>query len=146
MAYSVKQLAKISGVTVRTLHFYDEIDLLKPAYVGANGYRYYEEKQLLRLQQILFFRELGLELRQIQQLLGRSNFDLASALRSHRKLLQAKLERTHELIKTIDETLAHIEGEKRMKASRMFRGFDPKKQAQYEKQLIERFGESARAA
>ena len=62
MAYTVKKLAAISGVSVRTLHWYDEVGLLKPAYHGANGYRFYEEAQLLMLQQILFYRELGFEL------------------------------------------------------------------------------------
>ena len=101
MAYAVKELAKLSGVTVRALHFYDEVGLLKPAYYGANGYRFYEEKQLLALQQILFFRELGFELKQIQRLLGRSDFDQAEALKSHRKVLKKSLERTEELIRTI---------------------------------------------
>src|SRR5688572_13095458 len=109
MAYSVKQLAKLSGVTVRTLHFYDEIGLLKPAYHGANGYRYYEEEQLLTLQQIRFYRELGFELKLIQDLLGRSDFDRAAALKTHRQRLQGDLQRTEELIQTIDDTLAHIE-------------------------------------
>lgn len=59
MVYTVKKLSEMSGVTVRTLHFYEEAGLLKPAYYGANGYRYYEEKELLQLQQILFFKELG---------------------------------------------------------------------------------------
>lgn len=66
MAYTVKELAQISGVSVRTLHWYDEVGLLKPAYHGSNGYRYYEEEQLLILQQILFFRGLGFELKQIE--------------------------------------------------------------------------------
>ena len=65
MAYTVKELAQLSGVSVRTLHFYDEIGLLKPARVGENQYRYYEEEQLLALQQILFFRELGFELKKV---------------------------------------------------------------------------------
>ena len=72
MAYTVKKLAAMSGVSVRTLHWYDEVGLLKPAYHGANGYRYYEETQLLTLQQILFYRELGFELKQIKRVLGRS--------------------------------------------------------------------------
>jgi len=144
MAYSVKQLAKLSGVTVRTLHFYDEIDLLKPAYHGANGYRFYEEEQLLMLQQIRFFRELGFELKQIQELVGRSDFDRAEALKAHRQRLEGDLQRTQKLIQTIDDTLAHIEGKKKMKASQLFKGFDPEKQAHYEQQLIERFGDSAR--
>jgi DNA-binding transcriptional MerR regulator len=60
MQYTVNKLAKLSGVSPRTLRFYDEIDLLKPSFYGDNQYRYYEEEQLLMLQQILFFRELGL--------------------------------------------------------------------------------------
>jgi DNA-binding transcriptional MerR regulator len=68
MAYTVNKLAKLSGVSVRTLHFYDEVGLLKPAYYGDNHYRYYEEEQLLILQQILFYRELGLSLNEIQAL------------------------------------------------------------------------------
>src|SRR4026208_1080242 len=105
MAYTVKQVAAMSAVSVRTLHFYDETGLLKPAYVGANGYRYYEEPQLLTLQQILFYRELGLELKQIKRLLGRRDFAKIAALRSHRKVLQKNLTRTHTLIETIDKTL-----------------------------------------
>src|SRR5437899_9718909 len=88
MAYTVKQLAAISGVSVRTLHFYDETGLLKPAYHGANGYRYYEEEQLLMLQQILFFRELGFELKRIGKIIGSNNFDKIVALRSHRHVLE----------------------------------------------------------
>src|ERR1700704_3711963 len=72
MAYTVKQVAAMSGVSVRTLHFYDETGLLAPAYHGANGYRFYEEPQLLTLQQILFYRELGFELKQIKRILGRA--------------------------------------------------------------------------
>ena len=75
MAYTVKELAKISGISVRTLHWYDEIGLLKPAYHGANSYRYYEEAQLLLLQQILFFRELEFNLNDIQKLLSQNDFD-----------------------------------------------------------------------
>ena len=72
MAYTVKQVAAMSGVSVRTLHFYDETGLLKPAYHQANGYRFYEEPQLLMLQQILFYRELGFELKQIKRILGQA--------------------------------------------------------------------------
>jgi DNA-binding transcriptional MerR regulator len=70
MAYTVKQVAAMSGVSVRTLHYYDEAKLLKPAYYGTNGYRFYEEPQLLKLQQILFYRELGFELKRIQRILA----------------------------------------------------------------------------
>src|SRR6478672_2887507 len=98
MAYTVKQVARISGVSVRTLHFYDEAGLLKPAYYGANGYRFYEEPQLLTLQQILFYRELGFELKQIRRILGRADFEKVAALKSHREVLGDKLGRTRELM------------------------------------------------
>ncbi len=70
MAYTINQLARLSGVSTRTLRFYDEIALLKPAYYGGNQYRYYKEEQLLMLQQILFFRELGFPLNDIQQIMS----------------------------------------------------------------------------
>jgi MerR family transcriptional regulator, thiopeptide resistance regulator len=144
MAYTVKKLAEISGVSVRTLHFYDEIDLLKPAYLGANGYRYYEEEQLLMLQQILFFRELGFELRQIESILSQNNFNKVKALKAHRHVLLQQAEQTEQLIKTIDKTIEKLTGGKKMKAKEMFAGFDPKKQAEHEQYLIKRFGEDAR--
>src|SRR5215831_2656010 len=104
MAYTVKQVAAMSGVSVRALHFYDELGLLKPAYHGANGYRFYEEPQLLILQQILFYRELGFELKEIQRILNRADFEKLPALQSHRKVLQKDLVRVQRLIETIDKT------------------------------------------
>src|ERR1700730_18418323 len=115
MAYTVNKLAQMSEVSIRTLRFYDQIGLLKPAYHGSNGYRYYEEEQLLMLQQILFFKELGFELKQIQKILKRSDFDKIVALSSHRQILQKNLARTRKLIKTIDETIEHLKGTKKMK-------------------------------
>src|SRR5262245_15383988 len=123
MAYTVKQVAKMSGVSVRTLHFYDETGLLKPAYVGANGYRFYEEPQLLTLQQILFYRELGFELKQIKRILGEARFKKIAALKSHRKVLLKNVARTQRLIQTIDKTLQHLKGTKKMKSEEMFVGF-----------------------
>src|SRR5580692_3018453 len=116
MAYTVKQVARISGVSVRTLHFYHETGLLKPAHLGANGYRYYEEPQLLALQQVLFYRELGFELKQIKQILGRGDFEKIAALQSHRKVLQKNLARTRRLIETIEKTIQHLKGTKKMKS------------------------------
>src|SRR5437660_1607729 len=100
MAYTVKQVAAISGVSVRTLHFYDETGLLKPSYHGANRYRYYGEPEILTLQQILFYRELGFELKEIQRILGRADFEKLAALQSHRKVLEKDLRRKHRLIAT----------------------------------------------
>lgn len=144
MAYTVKQLATLSGVSVRTLHFYDELELLKPAYYGANGYRFYEEPQLLALQQILFFRELGFELKAIKQILGRADFEVVSALESHRQTLTKNLARTRKLIATIDKTIEHLKGLKKMKSKQMFEGFDPIEQAKHEQYLINRYGEDMR--
>ncbi len=144
MAYTVKQISKLSGVSIRTLHWYDEIGLLKPAYYGSNGYRYYEEEQLLTLQQVLFFRELGMELKRIQKILGRSDFDKIAALGTHRKVLLKDLEKTKALIKTIDKTIEHLKGTKKMKKEDIFSGFSKEKQAEYERQIIERFGEQGK--
>ncbi len=124
MAYTVKKLSEISGVTVRTLHFYEEAGLLKPAYYGSNGYRYYEEKELLQLQQILFFKELGLTLKQIHKVLGKSDFDQIAALHSHRRALSCEWEKIGLLLKTIDKTIKHLKGEKKMKDKEMFDGFN----------------------
>jgi len=141
MAYKVKKVAAISGVSVRTLHFYDEAGLLKPAYVAANGYRFYEEPQLLMLQQILFYRELGFELKQIKRILQQADFEKIAALKSHRKALLKNLDRTRRLIETIDKTIEHLKGRTKMKTQEMFVGFDPKEQARHERYLVDRFGE-----
>src|SRR5262249_46629490 len=123
MAYTVKQVATMSGVSVRTLRFYDETGLLKPASYGANGYRFYEEIQLLILQQILFYRELGFELKQIKQTLDQADFEKVAALQSHREVLLEKLSQTRTLIETIDRTIAHLKGATKMKGEEMFSGF-----------------------
>jgi DNA-binding transcriptional MerR regulator/quercetin dioxygenase-like cupin family protein len=123
MGYTVQQVARMSGVSVRTLHFYDETGLLKPARRGANGYRSYEEPQLLTLQQILFYRELGFELKQIKGILGRADFENVAALQSHRKVLRENLARTRTLIETIDKTITHLKGTKKMNSEELFLGF-----------------------
>ena len=123
MAYTVKQVAAMSGVSVRTLHFYDEMALLKPAYTKANGYRIYEERQLLMLQQILFYRELGFELKRIKEILSQRKFEKVAALKSHRQVLEKNVTRTRTLIETIDKTISHLKGTKKMKSEELFMGF-----------------------
>lgn len=137
MTYTVNKLAKLSGISVRTLHFYDEIGLLKPAYYGENNYRYYEEEQLLLLQQILFYRELGFQLTDIQKILSSESFDKIKALKSHKNILKGDLDHIQNLIKTIDKTIAHLRGNKTMKLEEIFEGFTPEKQKLYENFLIE---------
>ncbi|THD53593.1 MerR family transcriptional regulator, partial [Phenylobacterium sp.] len=138
--HTVKQVARLSGVSVRTLHHYDDIGLLKPACVGANGYRYYGREELLRLQQILFHRELGFSLEEIGRTLDAKGFDRVDALRAHRVRLEAKARRYRQLMRTIDETLAALEGDETMAEKAMYRGFDPEKQAGFEKELVEKGG------
>jgi len=120
--YTVSQLAKLSGVTVRSLHFYDELGLLKPAFTAENGYRYYQEKQLLVLQQILFFRELGFELKQIQEIISKRDFDQLSSLQSHKKVLKEKIEHLKTLMTTVDKTINHIQGKNKMSEKELFFG------------------------
>ena len=100
MSYTVKKLSQFSGVSVRTLRWYDEVGLLKPAYYGDNGYRYYEEEQLLKLQQILFYRGLGFRLDDIQRFISSDDFDQSNALLDHRKSLVRHVNQTEQLIKT----------------------------------------------
>ncbi len=129
--YTVKQLAKLAGVSVRTLHYYDEIGLLKPSSVGGNGYRHYEEEALLKLQQILFYRELELSLDEIKTVVGRPDFDVMSALQSHREALQGRVKRLKRLLQTVDKTIDHLKGNETMSAKGLFEGFSEEEQEKY---------------
>jgi DNA-binding transcriptional MerR regulator len=120
---------------VRTLHYYDEIGLLKPSVVSENGYRHYNENAVLKLQQILFYREMGLGLLQIKDLLDSPDFDLVTALQSHREELQARIERLQALMHTVDSTIMHLVGEIDMSKKQLFTGFSEEKQKQYEAEI-----------
>lgn len=138
--YTVKQLAQIADVSVRTLHYYDEIGLLKPATINKNGYRGYDEQAVLRLQQILFYREIGFELSLIKDILDSPKFNLATALRSHRAILTDKITRLNDLIHTVDQTLAHIEGETPMPNKKLFEAFSDEQQKDYEREARLQYG------
>ena len=97
--------------------------LLKPAYTRENGYRIYEEPQLLMLQQILFYRELGFELKRINEILSQRKFQKLAALKSHRQVLEKNVTRNRTLIETIDKTISHLKGTKKMKSEELFMGF-----------------------
>lgn len=142
--YTVRQVAKMSGVSVRTLHHYDQIGLLKPASVGENGYRYYGREELLRLQQILFHRELEFPLEAIRAVLAAPDFDCMAALRRHRERLDAEARRYRRLLRTLDHTLAALEGETDMNDKDLYQGFAPEKQAEYEAWLVDRYGKQAK--
>jgi DNA-binding transcriptional MerR regulator len=132
--YTVKLLSSLAGVSSRTLHYYDQIGLLKPATVGKNGYRYYGEASLLQLQQILFYRELGLSLGAIKAILTSPNFDVLTALESHRKSLQGRTERLERLIQTVDDTILHLKGRKEMSKNQLFEAFSEEQQEEYARQ------------
>ena len=138
--YTVKQLSDLAQVSVRTLHYYDEIGLLTPSQVGGNGYRYYDDSAVLRLQQILFYREIGMELMQIKDLLDSPNFDLVTALKSHRAVLLEKSERLLNLVATVDSTIQHLQGEKTMSKRQLFEAFSDEKQKEYEREARLTYG------
>jgi len=139
--HTVRQLARLAGVSVRTLHHYDAIGLLKPVHRSASGYRLYGHADLLRLQQILFYRELDLPLAEIARILDDPEFDPAESLREHRNALEARLGRLHRLLRTLDETLAHYEGGAMLTDSELYQGFPPEKVAAIRKEARELYGE-----
>ncbi|MFI2611330.1 MerR family transcriptional regulator [Kitasatospora sp. NPDC018619] len=108
MAWPIAEVARMSGVTARTLRHYDEIGLLPPAWIGSNGHRYYEERQLLQLQQILVLRALGVGLTEIARILG-DQVDELEALRGHRRRLVAERDRLDALAATVSRTIADLE-------------------------------------
>ena len=142
--WTVSQLARLSGTSVRTLHHYDEIGLLKPASVGENGYRYYGREELLRLQSILVHREFGIALGDIGALLDSAGFDRLEALRAQRGRIEAEAERYRRLARTIDRTIAELEGRDTVMDKQLYEGFSPEKQAEYEAWIIDKYGEQAR--
>ena len=138
--YKVKDVARLSGVSVRTLHYYDEIGLLTPKDRTAAGYRLYDENDLMRLQQILIGRSLGLALEEIRKSLDEDGFDYARALQQQRALLIQRLGQTHKMIAAIDSALTNLgEGQAEIDFKAIFDGFDP---ADYETEAQNRWGET----
>jgi DNA-binding transcriptional MerR regulator len=143
MKYSIKQIAALGNVTTRTLRYYDEIGLLTPSELGDNGYRYYDHNSLLRLQQILFFRELDVPLDEIWRIMNQPDFDPLLALKNHRASLRKRSERLEKLITTINNTIENLEGEKPMNDKKLFEGFD---EGQYEEEARQRWGHTPQYA
>ncbi|MEV4431841.1 MerR family transcriptional regulator [Streptomyces sp. NPDC049585] len=145
MAWSTADVVRMSQVTSRTLRHYDEIGLLPPAWTGSNGHRYYTETELLRLQQILLMRELALGLREIRAVLD-SRADRVTVLREHRAHLVAEQERLATLVRTVDRTIAELEGSRDDDMARinrpenLFEGFEPSRHdAEMEAEVRERW-------
>jgi DNA-binding transcriptional MerR regulator len=139
---TVKEVARASGISVRALHHYDHIGLLTPE-VGTNGYRYYGQPELLRLQHILFYRELGVPLLEIVSILDDPGFDTRAALLDLRRRIDAEIVQRRDLAQTIDRTLALLDSGRPLNEARLFDGISPAKQAGWEAELVERFGEPA---
>ncbi|HEX6930280.1 MAG TPA: MerR family transcriptional regulator [Gammaproteobacteria bacterium] len=140
--YTVKQLAELAGVSVRTLHHYDEINLLAPRLRTAAGYRVYGEPELLRLQQILFFRELDVPLTEIGRMLDAVGFDPVAALEDHRAKLEQRLGRLHRLLNTIDRTIERYRGEQAMLSDKeLYEGFSDETIERYKREAREVYGE-----
>lgn len=137
----VKEVADLTGISVRTLHYYDEIGLLKPEATTAAGYREYSEKNLATLQQILFFRELGFPLQKIKEIITNPSFDRQKALEVQHKMLLKKRSQLDRIIKTIEKTIQHEKGEIKMSNKDRFAGFDFSHNP-YEKEARELWGDA----
>ena len=140
MEYNISQLSKLSGVGARTLRYYDEINLLHPSRTNEAGYRFYGDKEVNLLQQILFYRERGLSLEKIRFILYDENFDMLKALNEHLTELENRRERLSKLIDTVKDTIASVKGEFIMRDSEKFEAFKKDIVDQYEKL----YGEEAR--
>ena len=141
MEYTINKLAKLAGISTRALRYYDELGLLSPARVSSNGYRIYGQKEIDRLQQILFYRELGVSLEEIRNILASKDFDGLSALESHLTALLARREQLNSLVANVEKTIKTMKGEMIMSDQEKFEGFLQKLVDHNEHQ----YGEEARA-
>ncbi|MCL2053783.1 MAG: MerR family transcriptional regulator [Oscillospiraceae bacterium] len=147
MEYSSNKLSKMSGVSARTLRYYDEIELLKPARIASSGYRIYGQDELERLQQILFFRELSFSLGEIKVLLSSPDFDKEKAFESHLSKLHKKRERLDLLITNVSKSIAAMKGEITMTDTEKFEGFKQslidENERKYGAEVREKYGNNA---
>ncbi len=142
MKYLINELAKLAGVSARTLRYYDEIGLLKPSGTMPNGYRYYEKAELLRLQQILFYRELDMPLDDIRDILDRPDFDIRQALRDHKFQLNKQRERYDRMILTINKTIKYMAKQSKIDDRELYDPFRDKAARQYQSEVKLRWGKS----
>ncbi len=138
-AWSIQEVARLAGVSSRTLRHYDDLGLLTPSYVGGNGYRYYGREELHRLQEVLVLRELGLPLDALGRLLD-GTVDRVGVLREHRAALLAERDRLTRLADAVGRAIDEKEGGAPVDPAELFDGFDPEKQKQYEADLVDRYG------
>lgn len=141
MEWSIQQIARLAGTTSRALRHYDELGLVPPSRIGSNGYRYYDEHALVRLQRVLLLRELGLGLPQIADVLTQE-YDEASALTTHLSLLRQEQDRLARQIAAVEHTINALRGGEELMAETMFDGFD---HTQYKDEVEQRWGKDAYA-
>lgn len=145
MEYTVQKLARIAGISTRTLRYYDEIGILKPARMNSSGYRIYGQAEVNRLQQILFYRELGVNLESIKDIITAPSFNEAQALREHHEKLLEKREQLNVLISNVEKTIALTEGSITMMDKEKFAGFKQKlvdeNEAKYGQEIREKYGD-----
>jgi DNA-binding transcriptional MerR regulator len=147
MEYTVQKLGKLAGVSTRTLRYYDEIGILKPARISSSGYRIYGQEEVDRLQQILFYRELGVSLEDIKKIITDSSFDGAEALKEHHEKLLEKRAQLDLLIANVEKTILYTEGRISMSNKEKFEGFKKKmiedNEEKYGREARERYGSEA---
>lgn len=141
--YTVKQIADLAGVSRRTIHYYDELGILPPSRIGSNGYRYYNHEDILKLQQVLLFRQMDFDLEKIHEILANPEFDKLQALQAHRIRIEKEVMRMKKLLKTVDATIHHVKGESDMNEHRIFEGLDKETEAKYETEAMDTWGETA---
>lgn len=145
MEYTIQKLARLAGISTRTLRYYDEIGILKPARTTSSGYRIYGQNEVDRLQQILFYRELDFSLEQIMSIVTKPDFDATQALIEHRERLLARREQLDTLLSTVDRTIAMNEGRMTMSDKQKFEGFKRKlieeNEEKYGTEIREKYGD-----
>ena len=146
MEYTINKLAKLAGVSTRTLRYYDEFGLLSPVRMSSNGYRIYGQSEIDRLQQILFYRELGMPLDEINKILSSKDFDGDAALQGHLAALLTKREQLNLLIANVEKTLSAAKGETIMSDTEKFEGFKQKlideNEAKYGEEIRKKYGDN----
>ncbi|NMA82866.1 MAG: MerR family transcriptional regulator [Epulopiscium sp.] len=147
MEYTVQKLAEIAGISTRTLRYYDEIGILKPARINSSGYRIYSSKEVDRLQQILFYREFGMKLEEIKEIITSSNFDQTKALRHHHEKLLERRNQIELLIANVEKTIAATERSVTMSDKEKFEGFKQKiideNEQKYGEEIRDKYGNEA---
>ncbi|MEH7401409.1 MULTISPECIES: MerR family transcriptional regulator [Bacillaceae] len=147
MEYTVQKLGLLAGISTRTLRYYDEIGILKPARINSSGYRIYGQAEVDRLQQILFYRELGMNLENIKEIITSPDFNSAKALTEHREQLLDKRKQLDLLITNVEKSIALTEGRITMSNKEKFEGFKKdmieENEKKYGKEAREKYGDEA---